>query len=1214
MPKPIVKLKDQARLCEQREEWERAAHLYQQVLRTAEQEGDIATELGLYNRVGDIYLRLGRPQDAVIFFEQAADHYAADGLYNNAIALCNKALRHVPGRLELYRKLGRLSASQGFATEARRWFLEYAERNLRQGALEEAFGALGELADLTDDPEVRELLARQLHSHGRSVEAVDEFRRAYATRLRAGDRAGADAVRDEVQVLDAAAAEALGEELEAAPDLAGPMGGLPLLEEFKPRPPEVEEEAASAEAPGLQAEAIAPASPAEDEARAAAEAAIAAALVEEALALAPATDDERAAAASRLEGFDPTLLGDVSASAAGVIRLDLERPEEVSLEDVPPLPDVMLGGETFSPGEEPPPLPLPLLEVGEAPAAEPDQAGPPLPLLLGAGSEDGALAPEPTEPEMPASELALAPAAAVEQAEPEGREEPLLEDVGVIEPPGPEPGPEFSLDLNRREPGAEPLAPELLLQPAALSEAIEEIPAAETPAPGTILEPAALSEAIEEPAAETPGSSFEPAALSEAIEDLVGETPAPDSIIEPAAAPLAALNLELPSREPSGELPAPGAMGEAAADWGGALEPIGEAPAVAEFAPEAEPPIELTAPAPMPAPPDAGVPVGEVFLGEIPGLEPATEPPSPMELVAEPPASDLPGLERDAEPLVAFESLGEAPAVGLPGLELEAESSVAFESLGQVPAVGLDGLELIGEPPTVEATGLERVEGSPAGLEPVGEAPGAGLWDRLMEPVPGLELDDEARLGEPPEVVAEASPGLEPIGEAPVFEEPPEAIPAHPEPGPSTFVPDGEVLPVEWLGVGPVEATAPVAPTAPAESAAPAEPWSVPSEELPWASPPGAASAAEGGAWATEFEAPAWPAPSEPAAEPLPVAELAAQAPPADIPAPDGSESAHADGALGPSGADENAAATGDLPDDPVVLFARSLYAHGQPAAGRVALKQLLTDSEKRGESPRMLAVLEALTELEPADVDLHERRVALSFQLHGPRQAVPALLALAGALERAGQGTRASAVYQQVLDIDPSNALAGTALRRERAGRPRSEHEGGYVDLGALLQSEEDLPPETTRFVVSEAEPTGDEERDFVEMLEQFKEKVAQHMGEDPNAHYDLGLAYKEMGLLDEAVAEFQVALRNGQDRLKVLEELGRCFLLKEEPRIAARLLSQALAVPGRAEVEYMGVNYLLGRSYEAIGETDAARDAYERVIGVDIQFNDVAERLARL
>ncbi|HEX9108807.1 MAG TPA: hypothetical protein VF832_16290, partial [Longimicrobiales bacterium] len=247
MAKSINKLKDQARSHEQKEEWEKAAQLYQQVLHAAEEEGSLAAEMGLYNRVGDIYLRLRRPREAVAFYEQAADHYAADGLFNNAIALCNKALRQAPDRLELYRKLGRLSASQGFLTDARRWFVEFAERSLKHGALDDAFDALGELADFTDDPEIRELLARQLRAHDRIPEAVDEMRRAYAARVRAGDRAGAETLRKELHALDPEAAAALEGELEAAPSAAGPLAGLPLLEELPPEAPEADAPASAQE-------------------------------------------------------------------------------------------------------------------------------------------------------------------------------------------------------------------------------------------------------------------------------------------------------------------------------------------------------------------------------------------------------------------------------------------------------------------------------------------------------------------------------------------------------------------------------------------------------------------------------------------------------------------------------------------------------------------------------------------------------------------------------------------------------------------------------------------------------------------------------------------------------------------------------------------------------------------------------------------------------
>lgn len=199
--KSLIKLKDEARQHEQQEEWENALQLYLQVLKTAE-EGETEVELPLYNRVGDLYTRLGRPSSAVAYYEQAADRYAEAGLYNNAIALCNKALRYMPERHDLLRKLGQFSASQGFFTDARRWFLEYAERMFRENALDEAFNALTEFANISRDPEVRELLARRLHSHGRTQLAVEELRIARTMRLQAGERELAEQLRQEILQLD----------------------------------------------------------------------------------------------------------------------------------------------------------------------------------------------------------------------------------------------------------------------------------------------------------------------------------------------------------------------------------------------------------------------------------------------------------------------------------------------------------------------------------------------------------------------------------------------------------------------------------------------------------------------------------------------------------------------------------------------------------------------------------------------------------------------------------------------------------------------------------------------------------------------------------------------------------------------------------------------------------------------------------------------------
>ncbi|HSL70660.1 MAG TPA: hypothetical protein VK864_10495, partial [Longimicrobiales bacterium] len=200
--KSLAKLKDEARKHEAREEWEQAIDAYVQVVRAVESGGDFETELPLYNRIGDLYVRLGAPVDAVTYYERAADLYAEAGLYNNAIALCNKALRYMPSRLELVRKLGQFSAAQGFITDARRWYLEYAESQLKQGELDDAFRALEDFAQVHEDAEIRELLGRYLVAHNRGPQAITALTRARELHTQAGDQAAAERLSQIIQSLD----------------------------------------------------------------------------------------------------------------------------------------------------------------------------------------------------------------------------------------------------------------------------------------------------------------------------------------------------------------------------------------------------------------------------------------------------------------------------------------------------------------------------------------------------------------------------------------------------------------------------------------------------------------------------------------------------------------------------------------------------------------------------------------------------------------------------------------------------------------------------------------------------------------------------------------------------------------------------------------------------------------------------------------------------
>jgi tetratricopeptide (TPR) repeat protein len=173
---------------------------------------------------------------------------------------------------------------------------------------------------------------------------------------------------------------------------------------------------------------------------------------------------------------------------------------------------------------------------------------------------------------------------------------------------------------------------------------------------------------------------------------------------------------------------------------------------------------------------------------------------------------------------------------------------------------------------------------------------------------------------------------------------------------------------------------------------------------------------------------------------------------------------------------------------------------------------------------------------------------------------------------------------------------------------------EGGYVDLGAMIlggASEK----KTTRFKVAYEEPTGDEAADFAKMLSQFKEKVSENIDSgDVRAHYDLGTAYKEMGLLEEAISAFQSALRASPDHLPTYELMGQTFTEMGQPEAAVRTLQRALQVRGGVEDELVGIYYYLARAYEVLDRKESALEYYDRVFALDINFADVTERLREL
>ena len=123
-----------------------------------------------------------------------------------------------------------------------------------------------------------------------------------------------------------------------------------------------------------------------------------------------------------------------------------------------------------------------------------------------------------------------------------------------------------------------------------------------------------------------------------------------------------------------------------------------------------------------------------------------------------------------------------------------------------------------------------------------------------------------------------------------------------------------------------------------------------------------------------------------------------------------------------------------------------------------------------------------------------------------------------------------------------------------------------------------------------------------------------------DYETHYNLGLAYKEMDLMEEAVEEFQFAIglsapSDGTARyLQCCNMLGHCFMQKGMPRLAVTWYKKGLDAPGHTEDEYLALRYELGTAYEQLGDLDTAIDVFTEVYGVNISYRGVGAKLNEL
>ena len=197
------------------------------------------------------------------------------------------------------------------------------------------------------------------------------------------------------------------------------------------------------------------------------------------------------------------------------------------------------------------------------------------------------------------------------------------------------------------------------------------------------------------------------------------------------------------------------------------------------------------------------------------------------------------------------------------------------------------------------------------------------------------------------------------------------------------------------------------------------------------------------------------------------------------------------------------------------------------------------------------------------------------------------------------------------LLDSRPGELIASSWLEDEPAP---DEDDGGRIfeEERQFFDLANELRPELEKEVGDAVERA--DEQSIDEIVEGFKRGVAENIAEeDSDTHYNLGIAYREMMLIDEAIGEFQIAAKSPDHRADSCAMLGQCYRDKGMSDLAVKWYQRALDT-NLEDAQRAGVLYELGQTFEAMDDRESAYYTYLELRGVDSSFRDVRERIEAL
>jgi tetratricopeptide (TPR) repeat protein len=292
--------------------------------------------------------------------------------------------------------------------------------------------------------------------------------------------------------------------------------------------------------------------------------------------------------------------------------------------------------------------------------------------------------------------------------------------------------------------------------------------------------------------------------------------------------------------------------------------------------------------------------------------------------------------------------------------------------------------------------------------------------------------------------------------------------------------------------------------------------------------------------------------------------------------------------------------------DGPGFDLSEDLEALGAPAASAPTEPKTLAFNHEEARVEIDFYIEQGFADEAEKAVEAYEKNFPGNPQVAALRQRLEARVAAASAAPPDVEPPAPQSFSAEAATAPAPPPAAGTGMLESLASDLASSLEG--IEPSPAAQP----PP---------AQPDAGGATQLSGLLEELREPAgAQAAQDDPETHYSLGVAFREMGLLDEAIGEFQKVVKNTQKGrfpphfLQACTLLASSFMEKKMPAIAAKWYLRALEMPDLDDEATLALHYDLGVAYEQSGETRTALEKFTEVYSQNIDYRDVAEKIRLL